>query len=155
MKNSRWPSIGINPVMVMFNFFKKNYLCTLSSFLPFLRSCLIGSLLPDVLWSNLRYQGMISAIIQGESELSYLRAEAQRINADVREIIPHGMDSNPIVDERLESVIADLSHKIVRISYVGYVNILLTYYIHVLQMWLHSRANTILMVICSQVIELL
>ena len=61
--------------------------------------------------------------------LSYLRAEAQRINADVREIIPRGMDSNPIVDWRLESVIADLSHKIVRISYVGYVNILLTYYI--------------------------
>ena len=61
--------------------------------------------------------------------LSYLRAEAQRINADVREIIPRDMDSNPIVDWRLESVIAVLPRIIVGISYVGHVNILLTCYI--------------------------
>ncbi|KAL8138886.1 hypothetical protein V2J09_004887 [Rumex salicifolius] len=69
----------------------------------------------DRAWSWLRYQGMLYAIVQGDHELSYRRAEAERKNVAICELIPRRMDNNPIADWRIES------------------------------MWLHSRANTILM----------
>ncbi|KAL8158844.1 hypothetical protein V2J09_000381 [Rumex salicifolius] len=47
---------------------------------------------------------MFHEIVEGDYELSFLKAEVARISASIDAIIPRGMDSNPIVDWRLESM---------------------------------------------------
>ena len=60
----------------------------------------------DRMWSLLQFLGMLYAIAHGDHELSYRRAEAERISAALRERMLRLMDSNPIADWRTESVIA-------------------------------------------------
>ena len=70
----------------------------------------------DLGWSILRNRDMLYAIVEGDNEICYLKAEAERISASIDAITPRGMDSNPILDFRLESVISFSSRNIVRIS---------------------------------------
>ena len=79
----------------------------------------------DRAWSWLRFQGMLHAIVKGDHELSYRRAEAERINAAIRELIPRRMDSNPKADWRIESVIAIFPINLYN-SLFGYMHLFLT-----------------------------
>ncbi|KAL8140446.1 hypothetical protein V2J09_006467 [Rumex salicifolius] len=52
----------------------------------------------------LRNREIFHAFVQGDYELSFLKAEAERISPSVGAIIPRDMDNNPIVDWCLESM---------------------------------------------------
>ncbi|KAL8143249.1 hypothetical protein V2J09_016281 [Rumex salicifolius] len=58
--------------------------------------------LDDPCWSLLRNQEMFHTIVEGDYELSFLKAEAERISAVIGAIISRGLGSNHILDRRHE-----------------------------------------------------